>query len=113
MLIQLEKIALELGLPETEVRNLAVYNRLRRQPGGVYDEAALLRMLVKHLKEELYGCAAGDYAPPLRRGPGVDTTGLGKFNFAIASATVVSHLSGPCQPHFSHSEIYGRRTSGL
>jgi hypothetical protein len=70
MLIELEKISREVGLPETAVRNLAVYNRLRRQPGGVYDEASLLRMLVKHLKEELYGCAAADYDQPLRRGPG-------------------------------------------
>lgn len=60
MLIELEKISREVGLPETEVRNLAVYNGLRRQPGGGYDEAALLKMLVRHLREKLYGCAAGD-----------------------------------------------------
>jgi len=43
MLIELEKLSREVGLPETEVRNLAVYNGLRRQPGGGYDEAALLK----------------------------------------------------------------------
>ena len=32
-------------------------------PQRVRHPPALLRMLVKHLKEELYGCAAADYDP--------------------------------------------------
>lgn len=66
MLVELDKIAQEVGLPETEVRNLAVYNGLRRGPGGSYDEGQIVRMLVRHLREKLYGCTAADYAEKRR-----------------------------------------------
>jgi hypothetical protein len=70
MLIELNKIALEVGLPESELLNLVTYSGLPRARGGFYDDRAVLTMLVKHLKEKIYGCAAGDYDQPLRRGPG-------------------------------------------
>jgi hypothetical protein len=61
MLIELEKLSLEVGLPETEVRNLATYAGVRRERGGFYDDREILKMLVRHFREELFGCAASDY----------------------------------------------------
>jgi len=65
VLIELEKIALEVGLPETEVRNLATYAGVRREH-SFYDDREILKMLVRHFREELFGCAAADYAEPRR-----------------------------------------------
>jgi hypothetical protein len=66
VLVELEKISLEVGLPETEVRNLVTYAGVRREPGGFYDDREILKLLVKHFREQLYGCAAADYAEKRR-----------------------------------------------
>jgi hypothetical protein len=68
VLIELEKIAREVDLPETEVRNLVTYAGVRRERGGFYEGREVLKMLVKHLREKLYGCAAADYAEKPRAG---------------------------------------------
>lgn len=66
MLTELEKIAREVDLPETKVRNFVTYAGVRRERDGYYDDREVLKMLVKHLREKLYGCAAADYAEKRR-----------------------------------------------
>jgi hypothetical protein len=65
MLIELNKIALEVGLSESEILNLATYAGLRRQHGR-YDEREVLKLLIKHFREQLYGCVSSDYAEKRR-----------------------------------------------
>jgi hypothetical protein len=70
MLIGVNKLAIEVGLSESEILNLATYAGVRRQH-GLYDDREVLKLLVRHYREELFGCATvSDYDPPLRRGPG-------------------------------------------
>jgi hypothetical protein len=61
VLIELNKLALEVNLTETEILNLATYAGVRRERGGFYDDREILKMLVRHFREELFGCAASDY----------------------------------------------------
>ena len=72
MLIELNKLALEVNLTETEILNLATYAGLRRER-GCYDDREILKLLVKHFREQLYGCAAADYAEKRRTGPSSET----------------------------------------
>jgi hypothetical protein len=60
VLIELNKLALEVNLTETEILNLATYAGVRRER-GCYDDREILKMLVRHFREELYGCASNDY----------------------------------------------------
>jgi hypothetical protein len=64
MLIGLEKLSIEVGLSESELLNLVTYSGLPRARGGFYDDREVLTMLVRHFREEIFGCAAGDYAEP-------------------------------------------------
>jgi hypothetical protein len=60
VLIEPNKLALEVNLTEAEILNLATYAGVRRERGGFYDDREILKMLVRHFREELFGCAAGD-----------------------------------------------------
>ena len=72
MLIELNKIAREVGLSEGEILNLATYAGVPREH-GCYDDREILKMLVKHFRETIYGCAAPDYAEKRRAGSSVET----------------------------------------
>jgi hypothetical protein len=67
VLIELNKLALAVNLTEMEILNLATYAGVRREH-GCYDDREILKLLVKHFREQLYGCAAADYAEPRRVG---------------------------------------------
>jgi hypothetical protein len=61
VLIELSKLALEVNLTEAEILNLATYAGVRRERGGFYDDREILKMLVKHFREQVYGCVGSDY----------------------------------------------------
>jgi hypothetical protein len=61
MLIELNKLAIEVGLSESELLTLVTYSGLRRERGGFYDDREVLKTLVRHYREEIFGCATGDY----------------------------------------------------
>jgi len=66
MLIELNKLALEVGLSESELLTLVTYSGLRRERGGFYDDREILKLFVKHFREQVYGCAGSDYAEKRR-----------------------------------------------